>query len=170
MLVNRGKTVVDDILIRYQDMPEPASRFTKPAAVSHSPFITPERWRPRHYLLYIVAVDPTLSVRQIAEKLNQGRFPFRPEKTQINDDLANMFIRSGRQILTPRLTEEQKNYREIFAAAIQADVRIYLPWMFSDETMITRNSHNYYVRTIPTLMRPEESYARTEQYPIQVMM
>jgi hypothetical protein len=70
LLVNRGKTVVDDILIRYQDMLEPTPRFSKPAAVSHFPFITPERWLRRHYLLYIVAVDPTLSVRQIAEKLN----------------------------------------------------------------------------------------------------
>jgi hypothetical protein len=42
--------------------------------------------------------------------------------------------------------------------------------MFSDETIIRRNNHNYYVRTMPTLMRPEESYARTEQYPIQVMV
>jgi hypothetical protein len=102
--MNRGKAVVDDILIRYQDMFEPAPRFAKPAAVSHSPFITPERWRRRHYLLYVVAVDPTLSVREIAEKLNHGWFPFRAEKTKINDKLANMFIRSGRPILTPRLT------------------------------------------------------------------
>jgi hypothetical protein len=93
LLVNRGETAADDILIWYQDMFEPAPRFTKPAAVSHSPFITPERRLLLHYLLYIVAVDPTLSVRQIAEKLNQGRFPFRAEKTKINDELANMFIR-----------------------------------------------------------------------------
>jgi transposase len=109
-------------------------------------------------------------MRQIAEKLNQGRFPLRAEKTNINDELANMFIRSGRPILTPRLMEKQKNYREIFAAAIQTDVRISFPWMFSDRTMITRNNHNYYVRTIRTLVRPDESYARTEQYPIQVMV
>jgi hypothetical protein len=42
--------------------------------------------------------------------------------------------------------------------------------MGSDETMITRNNHNHYVQAIPTLMRPEESYAQTEQYPIQVMV
>jgi hypothetical protein len=42
--------------------------------------------------------------------------------------------------------------------------------MFSDETMITRNNQSYYVRTIPMLMRPEESYPWTEQYPIQVMV
>jgi hypothetical protein len=107
-LVNRGNTVVDDVLIRYQDMFEPTPRFAKRATVSHSPSITPERWLLGHYLRYIVAVDPTPSVRQIAEKLNQGRFPFRAEKTKINDELADMFIRSGRPIRTPRLTENQK--------------------------------------------------------------
>jgi hypothetical protein len=120
LLVNRGKTVVNHILIRYQDMFEPAPRFTKPATESHSPFRTPERWLRRHYLLYTVAVDPTLSVRQIAEKLNQGRFPFGAEKTKINDELANMFIKSGRPILTPRLTEKQ----QIIEKSLQQQYRL----------------------------------------------
>jgi hypothetical protein len=66
--------------------------------------------------------------------------------------------------------EKQRNYREVFAAAIQADARIYRPWMFSDEIMITRNNQNYYIPMRSKLMRPEESYARTERYPIQVMV
>jgi hypothetical protein len=114
LLVNRGKTVVDDILVRYQDMSESAPRFTKPAAVSNSPFITPERWLLRHYSLYIVAVDLTLSVRQIAEELNQEKFPFRAEKTRITDELANVFMRSGRPILTPRLTEKKRIIEKSF--------------------------------------------------------
>jgi hypothetical protein len=77
LLVSRGKTGVDDILMRDEDIFEPALRFAKPATVSHSPFITPEPWFLHHYLLYTVALDPTVSVRQIGEKLNQRRFPFR---------------------------------------------------------------------------------------------
>jgi hypothetical protein len=70
LFVNRGKTAVDHILIRYEDLFKPAPRFAKPARVSHSRFMPHERAFPRHYSLYILAVDPTLSVWQIAEKLN----------------------------------------------------------------------------------------------------
>jgi hypothetical protein len=109
-------------------------------------------------------------VRAIAGMLEEREFPFKAGKSKINDELMQMSIKSGRPILRPRLTDEQRSYRATFAVEIQTDLKMFLPWMFSDETMITRNNPNYLVRRIPTLMAPEEYYASTELHPIQVMV
>jgi hypothetical protein len=130
----------------------------------------PERWLFRHYLIYIHIDNPTLSVRSIADMLNQGEFPFKVQKTKVGDELRDMSIQSRPPIHVPRMTEQQCSYRELFAPKIFTDFRILLPWMFTDEVMISRNNDNYLVRMIPTLQPPDEFYVRTEQYPIRIMV
>jgi hypothetical protein len=50
------------------------------------------------------------------------------------------------------------------------DFRILLPWMFTDEMMISRNNGNYLVKRIPRLQPPVEFYVRKEQYPMKIMV
>jgi hypothetical protein len=68
------------------------------------------------------------------------------------------------------MTEQQRSYRKLFAAKILTDFKILLPWMFSDEVMISRDNNNYLVRRIPMLQPPIEFYAKKEQYPIRIMV
>jgi hypothetical protein len=65
--------------------------------------VTPERWLLRYYLLYVLADNPTLSVREIAGMLEQGEFPFKAGKSKINEELMQMSIKSGGRFSGPDL-------------------------------------------------------------------
>jgi hypothetical protein len=168
-LVDRSKSAVGTVLQHCRHLWETGMDFPAANPIRYSGYAAPERWLLRHYLLYVLAEDPTLSVRRIAEMLQERDFPFKAGKSKINDELMHMSIRSGRPILRPRLTDDQRSYRETFAVGIQTDLKMFLPWMFSDETMITRNNKNYSVRRIPTLIVPEQSDAKMELHPIRIM-
>jgi hypothetical protein len=173
-LLNHHKTAVGDFVHSYHHLFEAEdeanfmlSDFTDFAVFTDS--YPPERWLLRHYLIYIVAENPRFNVRHIAERLEQGGFPFKVQKTKVSDELPDMSIQSVYPIPVPRMTEQQCRDRELFAAKTLTDFRILLPWMFTDKVMFSRNNDNYLVRRIPTLQPPDEFYTRTEQYPIRIM-
>jgi hypothetical protein len=70
------------------------------------------------------------------------------DKTQMGAELQALHIRSIRAIQRPRMTPMNREYRKEFAEAIQAGIRILLPWLFTDEASSTRR---------PTLYMFEES-------------
>ena len=171
-ILHRSKTVVGDAVQSFADLfQDPEDEDFGEFDFADSPDAdTPERWLLRHYLIYILLENPTLSVRDIEERLDQSGFPFKVHKTKVADELVEMSIRSVHPIPVPGLTEEQYRYRVFFARNILTDFTMLLPWMFTDEMMISRENHNYRVRRIPDLQAPAELYATREQYPLKIMV
>ena len=171
-LLNHSKTVVGDALLSFNHLFEAADQddFIVSDFPDFTDFYPPEQWLLRHYLIYILIEDPTLSVRDIAQRLEQGGFPFKVKKTKVNDELLAMSIRSVHPIPVPGMTEQQCSYRNFFATKMLTDFRILLPWLFTDEMMISRNNNNYLVRRIPELQPPPDLFARREQYPKKIMV
>jgi hypothetical protein len=170
--LNHSKTVVGDALHSFDHLFEAPDQAD--FMVSDFPDFTdsypPEQWLLRHYLIYILLENPTLRIRDIAKGLEQGGFPFKVQKTKVNDELLDMSIRSVHAIHVPGMTEQQCSYRKFFATEMLTDFRILLPWLFTDEMMISWNNDNYFVRRIPMVQPPVELYARTEQYPKKIMV
>jgi hypothetical protein len=169
-LVGRSKSAVGAVLQHCRHLWETCMDFPAATPIRYSGYAAPERWLLRHYLLYVLAEDRALSFPRIAEMLPERDFPFKACKSKINDELMHMLITSGRPILRPRLTDDQRSYRETFAVEIQTDLKMFLPWMFSYETVITRNNKNYSVRRILTVRKPEQSSAQIELHPIQIIV
>jgi hypothetical protein len=79
-LVNVSKTTVGEMVHSYHHLfeNEAEADFLQSDFVGVADFndsYLSEQWLLRHYLIYIVAENPTLSVRRIADMLQQGEIP-----------------------------------------------------------------------------------------------
>jgi hypothetical protein len=130
--LNRSQTAVGEVVHSYRHFFEVEAEDEADFMLSDftdfadfTDFCLLERWLLSHSLIYIVAENPRLSVRQIAEMLEQGGFPFKAQKKKVCDELRDMSIQSGHPIPAPRMTERQCSYRELFATKILIAFRIY---------------------------------------------
>lgn len=123
-----------------------------------------------HYLIHIILKDPSISLRIISEMMEVKKFPFALKKTQIGKELHRMHIQSIRRIPIPRMTQSNREYRKQFAAEIQTDFRMLLPWLFTDEASITRNANDLYVKRIPGIIDNDDIYIEKEQFPMRIMV
>jgi hypothetical protein len=133
------------------------------------PFLEREILR-RHYLIYLLLKDPSLSLRHISEMMGARNFPFAVGKTQIANDLADMHVRSIRQIPRPWMTIVNRQYRNHFAEEILTDFRMLLPWLFTDEASITLNGPRLTVWGIPGMLDRENVYTDRQQFPMRIMV
>jgi hypothetical protein len=106
-LLNRDQSTIARII--KNDAPQPVPEVPSPTppaefAMMHqkSPLDYLSRSVPKkktflqHYLIYILLMDPTLSLRTIAERMAAQHFPFAVGKTRIGEKLTDMHICSIR--------------------------------------------------------------------------
>jgi hypothetical protein len=123
-----------------------------------------------HYLTYVILKDPSISLRRIAGAMSEQKFPFAIQKTQIGYELSSMHIRSIRRIPIPRMTEVNREYRNRFAEEIRTNFLMLLPWLFTDESSITRNATDFTVWRVPGMLDDQNIYSPKEQFPIRIMV
>jgi hypothetical protein len=142
----------------------------RPSRPEFQNHILTKTWLLRHYLLYSLLSDPGLSVRCIAKRIGESQLPFSVAKTRIGEELLNMSIRAIHPIKRPKMTTANRDYRMKFVQDIWTDFRIFLPWLFTDEASIDRNSHIQSVRRVPGLLADQLIYVEREQFPMRIMV
>jgi transposase len=184
-MLNRDASTISRIVTKFQP---PSSSYTYPhkhgaknPTIPSLPLIdqsqVPEVTMPqitklflRHYLIYMILKDSAISLRTISHIMIEKKFPFAIGKTQIGVELRTLHIRSIRAIQRPRMTLMNREYRKEFAEAIQTDFRILLPWLFTDEASITRDTTSLQVKRIPGIIDNDHIYNEKEQFPMRIMV
>jgi hypothetical protein len=80
--------------------------------------------------------------------MREGKSPFAIEKTQIGEEPRRGDIRLIHRIPRPRMTRANRQYQKGFVGAIQSDVAMLLPWLFTDETSVPQNANSVVVQWI----------------------
>jgi hypothetical protein len=180
-LLNRDQSTIARTITNYAPKPVPEVPPPPPPAEfamvhQKSPLDYLSRSVPKkktflqHYLIYILLTVPTLSLRKIAERMAAQHFPFAVGKTQIGTELADMHVRSIRQIPRPWMTKVNREYRLRFVEDIRTDFRILFPWLFSDEASISVNQNCLRVWRLPGLLDNETVYTEKQQFPTRIMV
>jgi hypothetical protein len=115
---------------------------------------------------------PDITLEQIEKKMQEELPPYALHRSRISQIMRQMSIRWSKSVKRPLLTEAQKQYRVEFAKRILEDMRILLPWLFTDESMIDTNPMRKGVYRIPGLdyAVPPKIFQDYRGYPAKVMV
>jgi transposase len=129
-----------------------------------------KKWPLHRFLLFSILDKPSVSVRSLAREMQGREFCFAVRKSQINDEYKTMKIHPRNVIKRPRMSPKNIEYRKTFAQQIWQDVKIFLPWLFTDEVSIDRNGSVRSVRRVPHILSDQDIYVERDQFPCRIMV
>jgi hypothetical protein len=129
-----------------------------------------KNWVLKHYIIFVSITRPNISVRQLSSTIRNEKYFFACGKTKVEDYFKETEIRSIQAIKRPNLTPDHIERRKRFAENMLSDMRIFLPWVFTDECKIELNPVRQTVRIVPGLSKKDGAFQEVDGHSISVMI
>ena len=120
-----------------------------------------------HFVAFSLLANPSATGQTIAEAAREAGLE--TSKASINRVAEKIHFHCIIKQKTERLTQRHKEYRLYFAENIVTWTGFYLPWVFTDESMLILNPVRKRIRVIRGL-ECEQKYVAMMGYPIKLMV
>ena len=120
-----------------------------------------------HFVAFALLTNPSATGQSIAEAAREAGLE--TSKASINRVAENIHFHCIVKQKTEHLTQRHKDYRLYFAENIVTWIGFYLPWVFTDESMLILNPVRKRIRVIRGL-ECEQKYVAMTGYPIKLMV
>ena len=121
----------------------------------------------RHFVAFCLLDNPFFAGRQIAAAAKA--MGLKTSKSSVNRLAADMKFTTMTTQKTEKLSDRQKEYRVYFAENVFTWTGFYLPWLFTDETMLVLNPEKRRLRVIRGVEH-EDKYVKSVGYPLKLMV
>ena len=120
-----------------------------------------------HFVAFTLLHNPLATGEAISEAAKA--LGLRTSKTSVNRIAEKLNFRNIIAQKTEPLSQRHKEYRTYFAQNIMTWTGFYLPWVFTDESMLVLNPTRKRIRVIRGI-ETEQKYVATKGYPVKVMV
>ena len=120
-----------------------------------------------HFVAFCLLTNPSMTGHHIAKAALQAGLE--TSKASVNRMAAKLNFKTIFSQRTEQLSQRHKEYRVHFAHNIYTWTGFYLPWVFTDESMLVLNPRLKRIRVIRGL-ECEGKYAGLTGYPIKLMV
>lgn len=120
-----------------------------------------------HFVAFSLLTNPSMTGKTIADAAREAGLE--TSKASVNRMVAKLNFQTIFSQKTEKLSQRHKEYRVYFTENVFTWTGFYLPWVFTDESMLVQNPVRQRIRVIRGL-DCEEKYAAMTGYPIKVMV
>ena len=121
----------------------------------------------RHFVVFRLLENPCATGRDIADAAKAKGL--KTSKSTVNRLASDMKFTTVTTQKTEKLSDRQKEYRVYFAENVFTWTGFYLPWLFTDETMLVLNPEKRRLRVIRGVEH-EDKYVKSVGYPLKLMV